>query len=324
MKIAITGANGFIAQGLIARILQPEFRCQGRAVSGLLLTDLSLPASTHPNAQTVAGDISTDQVRQELLDFAPDVVFHLAALSSGATEQNIRQGIRVNVMAAVALFDGLAQLTPVPTVVYSSSIAVYGQDNLRAARIDDNTVLQPGISYGRHKLAVAMVLDDYLRRGLLKRCGLRLPGIVVRPETNNAALSLFSSQLFVQLYHGQPIELPVLPESQLWLMSRPQCVENLLHAAQAPLRLPAHQTTMTLPCIHTTVAALVDALAQEAQVDAQSLVQYRPREEIIAQFGTFPPLISEQAEQLGFRADDSLEALVHQSLAEYKKSNLPI
>lgn len=318
MKVLITGANGFLGQALVQRLLQSDCLIKNQAITELILLDLEVnPAYNDSRIRWVVGSIVDDDIRVEALQTEPQVVFHLAAITSGLAEKDFDLGMQVNLIATLALLDQLAKQKHAATVVYSSTIAVYGTPYPKL--IDESSPLNPSLSYGAQKRAVELILSDYIRRGLLKGCTLRLPGILIRPECTTGALSLFTSQLFLALSQQQAVTVPVSPQGTVWLMSRPRCIDNLLWAANLNLPAGANNYTWTLPCIYTEIQEVVNAFEISLGMDLANLVNYQPQPLIQTLFASMPLLSSVQAQELGFKADDSLVALIETSLSDYKK-----
>ncbi len=311
MNYLITGANGYIGQALVQRLLNGSTLPEHRSVTRLVLFDRQFDApSTDPRVQQIEGDITEQSCCEALARTRPDVVFHLASVASGRAETEFELGLQVNLHGTIRLFESLRQLQTAPVVVFTSTIAVFGTH--MPSVMDDNTAPNPELSYGAHKRMLEILLADYSRRGFLQGRAVRLPGIVVRPEAPNGAWSVFSSTLLRSLATGQPCILPVSPQATLWLMSLPCCIDNLLHAAA--MEQP-DSMTWTLPALRVAVADIVHAFDKRTSGQASQWVTYAPRPDIQAQFGSLPPLQTPAAERAGFRHDQNIDALIDRATA---------
>jgi len=73
---------------------------------------------------------------------------------------------------------------------------------------------------------------------------------------------------------------------------------------------------MTLPAQNVAFGDLVAAL-RAAFPESGSCIDYAPEADIVAQFGSQPPLATALADSLGFRHDGDLPTLVRRALAEF-------
>ena len=310
MHILVTGANGFIGRHLIATLLA-QGSIAGQKIQALTALDLALDqVADAALLQKIAGSYSDPQVLQQAFARPVDLAFHLAAVPSGLCEQNPALGMEVNVQGMIRLLDALKAQENSCKLVFASSIAVYGKPD--TALHTDLTPPAPTLSYGAYKVVGAVLLNDYIRRGWLQGCSLRLPGIVTRPPEPNGAVSIFFSDLIRELAAGRPVRCPVSPQAHSWLMSVGCCVRNLLHAAEHEFT-KAH--TFMLPAQWLSMAGLVQAIAEHTgQPDLAALVDWQPDPWVEFNFGSYPPLSLPLAEAEGFRADESLRSLVADSL----------
>jgi nucleoside-diphosphate-sugar epimerase len=312
VNVLLTGADGYIGRALARRLCAVDAALQGRALRRLTLCDLRLdPAPEDGRVERLVGSIADPAVIEKAVGAAPpDIVFHLAAVPSGQSEADYELGLRVNLHAMVALLEALRRQGRAPTVVYTSSIAVFGAP--LPPRIDDDTPLRPTLSYGAHKQMAEIFLADCTRRGFVEARPVRLPGIVARPPAPSGALSAFSSDLIRALMQGGPYTCPVSPQATLWLMSLERCVDNLLHAAQPGLRLPPGATAWTLPALRVRINEVVQALDRLVP-GAGGRIRYAPDAALEAQFGHLPPLATPAADAAGFRHDGDLHALLRRA-----------
>ncbi|MCX7140100.1 MAG: NAD-dependent epimerase/dehydratase family protein [Proteobacteria bacterium] len=315
MKIAVTGAAGFIGAAL-ARALAARtelYDAEGRAipVSRIVLADRVLPESVSFDAriQTVQGDIADPAFVSGLIDAGTRVVFHLAGVMSGACEADFALGLRVNLDGTRNVFEACRALPDPVRLVFSSSIGVFGTP--LPLRIDDDTPQRPTLSYGAQKRACEILLEDYSRRGFLDGRALRLPGIVVRPRLPNGALSAFNSDLIREPLAGRAYAAPVGPEAVVWLMSAERCVANLIHAALLPQGAIGSPCVLNLPCIAASAGEIVAAIGRAGGAAAAARVSYAPDPKLQAQFGGWPrDFHAGRALALGFAADASLDAII--------------
>ncbi|MEI7950201.1 MAG: NAD-dependent epimerase/dehydratase family protein [Gammaproteobacteria bacterium] len=312
MHVLITGANGFIGKHLTLALLAAAQQQPERwPLSRVTVVDLALDQlPQHPLLQHISGSFADDVTLARALDVPADLVFHLASVPSGRCEKDPAFGMQVNVQGTIRLLDALKFQNNHVKMVFASSIAVYGKPQV--ALVTDDTLPQPTLSYGAHKVIGEVLVNDYVRRGWMRGCSLRLPGIVTRPPEPNGAVSIFLSNLIRELSEGRPFVCPSSADAHTWLMSVGCCVDNLLHAAIQ--QFTDHRTFM-LPAQHVHLGSLVQAIAQEFCIsNIDDLISWQPDEWVQFNFGSYPPMQLPRALAHGFHADPDLRALVRRSL----------
>jgi len=317
MHLLITGANGFVGQALVARLLG-----DGNAIPGLTrlsLMDLAFDAACpDPRVHQCPGSITDPTLVTQAFAEPVDIVFHLASIPGGLAEREVLLGRQVNLDATVHLLEAArlqAGSTTAPVFVYASSIAALGAP-LPAEGVDDQTPCTPKLSYGAHKLIGEILVADYTRRGWVDGRSVRLAGIVARPAGPSGLLSAFLSDLIRELAAGRSFDCPVSADSTTWLMSVPCLIDNLLHAAAMDGARLGDGRVCTLPALRVGLAELARAVGRAYGLDTAGRVTWQSNPALEANFGRYPPLRTLLADSAGFRHDGDARTLALRALQD--------
>lgn len=318
MHVLITGANGFVGQALANRLVKQPIL--GRAVTSLtLLSRRFEKPPVDPRVRLIKGDMADTALLQDALSDEPEVIFHLACVPGAVSEPNFELGKHINLDANITLLEMLRtrkwKSTHVPRLVFTSSVAVYGKP-LPASGVDESLRAVPGLSYGAQKIVGEVLIADYSRRGWLDGRTVRLPGIVSRPVDDAGHASRFLSDIIRNLAEGKPFTCPAAPEAKSWFLSRPACIDNLIHAAELPTDKVNPQRQWQLPAQHLSMAAVVDGIAKVHGEGVRQLLTYKPDPVIQSIYASYPPLITTQAESVGFHHDGDVPTLVRRALED--------
>jgi GDP-4-dehydro-6-deoxy-D-mannose reductase len=150
LRALITGASGF-AGGYLAR----ECCAAGDQVLGISRR------GTSPYGEGVVVDlIDAAAVRTAVRSFAPEVVYHLAALSSvGRSWEEPAGTLQDNVASAVSVLEAVRLDAPAARLVWVSSCQVYGTPERLPA--DEDARLRPDNPYGVSKAAGDLLAGVY-------------------------------------------------------------------------------------------------------------------------------------------------------------------
>lgn len=138
------------------------------------------------------------------------MLIHLASAVSAECEADFDLGMGANVDTTRALLEAARAQSaaggPMPRVVFSSSVAVYGSDPALPLPpvVSESTLPTPRSSYGIQKLVCEQLIADYTRRGFLDGRVARLMTVSVRPGKPNAAASGFLSGIIREPLAGLP------------------------------------------------------------------------------------------------------------------------
>ena len=311
MRTLVTGAAGYIGSALVRALVASG------AAGDLLLTDRTATTDSSAGATVVTGDIADPSLHDALFATPIDSIFHFAGIVSGAAEANYALGRRVNLDATLALVERcrlqVARGHAPPRFIYASSIAVFGVP--LPARIDDETEPRPTLSYGTHKRACELVLDDATRRGFVDARALRLSGVLVRPPLANGALSGFNSDVVREPLAGRDYTCPVAPDATIWVTALDTVVGNLLRLAAVDGARIGPRRAMTTPSVALSLADLVAALGR-ADAAAPARIAFRPDPKVEPQFGRWPlDCDFGRARALGLEVDASIDTIVARHLA---------
>ena len=153
-KVLITGAAGFIGSHVAAHLLKT-----GHAVVGL--DDLSggFEDQVPRGVQFVRGSINDDQLVDQLFaEHKFEYVFHLAAYAAEGLSHFIKRfNYTNNLIGSVNLINAAVNTGSVKCFVFTSSIAVYGRNQLP---MSEEAVPQPEDPYGIAKYAVELDLKE--------------------------------------------------------------------------------------------------------------------------------------------------------------------
>ncbi|HSQ72347.1 MAG TPA: NAD-dependent epimerase/dehydratase family protein, partial [Rubrivivax sp.] len=270
--VVITGGAGFLgvrlARTLLSRGRLSLAGAPAETIAKLTLVDRAAPPAdlmADDRVGAVTGDLHELLMDQEralaAIDASVDVVFHLAAAVSAECEADFDLGMRSNLAATQALLEVCRALKTAPIVVFSSSLAVFGQAPglPLPAVIEDLTLPTPQSSYGIQKFIGEQLVADYARKGFVRGRSVRLMTVSVRPGQPNGAASSFLSGMLREPLAGVRAVCPVPPETPVALSSPARTIDGLLCAAETGDAAWGPRIALTLPALTTTPADMAAA-----------------------------------------------------------------
>ena len=306
MKAVIVGAGGFVGSRL-ADIMRKEVE----GLDELVLIDQVPPQPPEdPRVIAISGDFA-DPALMERAFAGADSVILLAAILGGAAEANYALARKVNVDATLTLFEHLRDRNPKTRVVFASTIAVYAKP--MPDIVDDATPTGPSMVYGAQKLMMEVALNNFSARGWLDGLSLRPSGVMARDGADARLRTAFMSRVFYAVMRGEDIVLPVHPHASTWLSSVETVARNFAHGALLPAGQLGKERAFTLPALCLTFEELVAALHRRFP-ESRARVTYEPDADIVALFGSYPPLRTAGADALGFLRDRDADDLVAKSM----------
>ena len=330
MHIVITGGAGFLGARLARTLLaHGQLSLAGAAaqtIQSITLIDRAAPPSdltADSRVYAVVGDLndifSASLATTGALSAQHAIIFHLAAAVSGECEADFDLGMRSNLDATRALLEACRALKTCPTVVFASSLAVFGNAPEQAlpAVIDDRTLPTPQSSYGIQKFIGEQLVADYARKGFIRGRNVRLMTVSVRPGKPNGAASSFLSGMIREPLAGMRAACPVPAATAVALASPARTIEGLLCAAQASDSDWGARTAINLPALTTTVGDMAAALEKVAGKRVADLIDWTP-DPVIARIVTSWParIDAGRATALGLQPDASFESIIRNYLRE--------
>ena len=331
MHIIITGGSGFLGVRLArSLLLKHQLALRDKApqrIQKIILVDRAAPPADlaeDSRIQFLMGDLNQllelKSAETQSIWAQAAIVFHLAAAVSGECEANFDLGMRSNVDATRALLEACRAAGTCPTVVFASSLAVFGNSAVQPlpAVIDDRTLPTPQNSYGIQKFIGEQLVADYGRKGFICARNVRLMTVSVRPGKPNGAASSFLSGMIREPLAGIRASCPVPPETAVALSSPARTIDGLIKAAEASDEAWGARTAVNLPALSTTVGAMAAALEKLGGKAAADLIDWTPDPTIANIVTSWPAVIdAARARSLGLEPDPDFESIV----AEYIREN---
>ncbi|WP_417271321.1 D-erythronate dehydrogenase [Celeribacter sp.] len=307
MKICIIGGGGLVGQKL-ATALAKRGTLKSQSIDTLVLADVVNPAPIDaPFAvERVTCDITDTASVATVIDADTDVIYLLAAIVSGQAEEEFDLGYSINMFGTMNVLERVRSLGTKATVVFTSSIAVFGGDV--SDPITDNSFLNPQTSYGAQKAAGELMINDYSRKGFVDGRAFRLPTITVRPGKPNRAASGFMSSIFREPLQGQEAVCPVSRDFPHYYLSPRKCIENLIKGAEIPAENLGQNRAMTMPGRTWTIGQMIDAMTAVTGPEAETRIKFEEQPEVweIVKGWRFD-IHADKALSLGLEADESFE-----------------
>jgi D-erythronate 2-dehydrogenase len=324
MHIVITGGAGFLgvrlARELLARGQLGLAGAEPAAISRITLVDRAAPpADLLADARVAAltGDLNAllepNSPLAPVVTAQTAIIFHLAAAVSGECEADFDLGMRSNFAATLALLQACRALQTTPTVVFASSLAVFGDspEQPTPAVIEDSTLPTPQTSYGIQKYIGEQLTADFARKGFIRGRNVRLMTVSVRPGKPNGAASSFFSGMIREPLAGVKGACPVSPETPVALSSPARTIAGILRAAEVSDAQWGPRTGLNLPALTLTTGEMAAALARVAGPAVAALIDWTPDPVIQKIVKTWPAKTNtERARGLGLLPDSHFDDIV--------------
>jgi nucleoside-diphosphate-sugar epimerase len=243
-SVLVTGANGEIGHGLLARLA-----AEGRSIVTLDIVPLE-PALARLARREFTGSVTDRELLERILaEFEIDLVFHLAALLSARAEFTPVTAHHVNVEGTLNLlefahYEGESHGRPV-VFLYPSSIAAYGLPDLamktRARRVREDEWNTPMTMYGCNKLYCEQLGRYYACHykqlaaetpaGRVDFRCVRLPGLISAVTRPSGGSSDYAPEMIHAAAKGEPYACFVRPDTRIPFMVMPDAIDALLQLA---------------------------------------------------------------------------------------------
>jgi UDP-glucose 4-epimerase len=208
MAYLVTGGSGCIGAYVIRDLLR-----QGKRVvnldadaSGGVLGQVLAP-DTRATVTTIRGDIrDAYQVNRVLKEQGIDRVIHLASLQIPASHADPASAVAINVGGLLNILEA-ARVFPLASIVWASSVAVYGPPaDYPPGPVANASHHRPGSVYGATKSLGEFLLDFYHREYGIPGVGFRFTAVY--GVGRDRGRSSFTTEMIKKAVAGEAYEVP--------------------------------------------------------------------------------------------------------------------
>ncbi len=187
----VTGATGCVGSWVVKNLLESgeEVIALVRDPAKLNKLETIMTKEMISKIEVVEGDLTEDEaVELGIIGKKADYVIHLAAMQLPLCKADPILGAKVNVEGTVRIFETVKK-SPVKSVVYASTTAVYGTLNeYENGEYDNNSEFLPHSHYGIYKQADEWLAKMYYEDDQISSIGLR-PYVVYGPMRDQGMTS---------------------------------------------------------------------------------------------------------------------------------------
>jgi D-erythronate 2-dehydrogenase len=310
MRIAVTGAGGYIGRRLVAE-LQARGSLGSRPIAELVLADQAFPTELKAgpiSVRRIVGDIGAADVRADLFHDRLDAIFHFAAMLTAGAEREFDNGVHTNIHGFMELLETCRRQGGI-RLIFSSSMAVFGGP--LPDIVTDDLAQRPQNSYGVQKAIDELLLDDYTRRGFIDGRALRLPVVLLRGSNDTPTLSEHISAIIREPLLGRPAVSVFAPATPMPVVSVGAVARAFCTLFELPTEALGVVRTMNLPALTVTIDDMVDAVERRVGSQARDLIDWRPDPNLAALMAQMPLRItSSRAIALGITPEASFDAVI--------------
>src|SRR4051812_40175916 len=252
MKVVITGGGGFLGSQLCEKLLERGVVAGSSGGAAEIDEIILLDAVFHrpegdPRVQQVKMDISDREAVFVAIGNREDTsIFHLASMVSGECEERFDDAMRVNLDGGRNIFEAARALPGKPRVVFASSIACYGGEDMPEINTDA-TKHTPQTTYGVTKAICELLVNDHSRKGHFDGRSARLPTVIIRPGKPNAAASSWASGMFREPLNGEPCQLPIHRDQSHPMTGYRTVIDSLIALHEVPAEKLGQDRAFVLP-----------------------------------------------------------------------------
>jgi D-erythronate 2-dehydrogenase len=320
MRVIITGGAGFLGMRLTQAILKRGALTNAsgglKEVSSIVLVDQIAPQVLISDARvsSLIGDIADPAFLSSAIPADTESIFHLAAVVSGQAEADFDIGMRVNLDATRALLELCRTLKSPPKFVFTSSIAVFG--GALPEILPDDQIVTPQGSYGAQKAMGELLVSDMSRKGFIDGRALRLPTVTVRPGKPNKAASSFASGMIREPIAGETANVPVTPETVMWVQSPARVIDNILMGHEIPATQFAPSTrAISVPGISVSIGEMAASLRRVVGDAAAERLTWKFDPTINKIVSTWPKAFAAtRGRSMGMQVDKNFDEIVRAHL----------
>lgn len=169
MHALVTGADGFVGQWLLRRLLTDDSHVSGM-IRGAAPCLTTLAPELRARVTWRQCELHDGACMREVLrDAQPSAVFHLAAQSSvPASIEDPRATFETNVLGTVRLLEAVREAAPDATVVVVGSADAYGAVTINELPLRESAPLRPRNPYAASKAAAEVVALQYAHSGWVR------------------------------------------------------------------------------------------------------------------------------------------------------------
>jgi NAD(P)-dependent dehydrogenase (short-subunit alcohol dehydrogenase family) len=349
--VIITGGGGFLGQCVASALLEQR---REEIISKLILVDVAFPETLQPTLQQavsskvtkITGSIADKQFCNNLLlnsdittaDNHQLSIFHLGAVMSGDGERDFDLCMNVNLFGCINMLEAARNYynnkknnKNAVKFIFCSAGATIGsgaptdyigkQDTIR-----DSSRATPHTTYGMTKACCELLLADYSRRefGVDAR-GIRLPTIIVRAGSPNAATTSCFSSVIREPLAGVEANLPIARDVLHAVTGKRAAVDAMLMLHDIDKAVIddtlGFDRTVFLPATALSLGDLQDALLKVVSPSSHSklgTIRYEVDQRLSDVVGSFPTKIdASRAIALGIPVAPNAETLVREYIEDF-------
>ena len=254
-KILVTGANGQIGSELTL-VLRKKYGAENVIASDVRHNPPKAIAQSGP--YEVIDVTKAESIRQAVIKYDIDTIFHLAAILSAVGERDPHLCWNVNMNGTMNVLD-LGVKYEMSRVIIPSSIAVWGKGVPRV-NTPQESVLKPSSMYGVTKVAGELLCDYYVQKFGLDCRGLRYPGIISSETLPGGGTTDYAVEIFYEAVKKKFYNCFLRKDTTMPMMYMPDCIKATIDLAEADFSNLKHHSDFNVASMSFDPATLANEI----------------------------------------------------------------